>query len=117
MDSFDSGQCRPARGSPCACDRPAPVVPGLDGPLQDQDLLREHPVPLLLQEEVLRVLQEDLVLSQLEVGAAKYLLTDLGRGSPAVHLSVKKKRRQNESQSTETGMRFTHKIISRVAVL
>ena len=67
------------------------MVPGLDGPLQDQDLLGENPVPLLLEEEVLRVLQEDLVLPQLEVGAAQYLLADLGRGSPAVHLSVKRR--------------------------
>ena len=64
------------------------MVPGLDGPLQDEDLLGEHPVPLLLEEQVLRVLQEDLVLPQLVVGAAQNLLTDLGGGRSTVHLTV-----------------------------
>ncbi len=46
----------------------------------------EHPVPLLLQEEVLRVLEEDLGPAQLVVRPAEDALADLGGGRAAAGL-------------------------------
>ena len=62
------------------------VVPASDAPLQDEDLSREHPVPLLLEVEVVSVLEEDLGPSKLVVRLAQHCGADLGSRLPAVHL-------------------------------
>ena len=54
------------------------VVPASDAPLQDEDLSREHPVPLLLEVEVVSVLEEDFCSTKLIICFAKNLLTNLG---------------------------------------
>ena len=62
------------------------MVPASDAPLQDEDLSCEHPVPLLLQVEVVSVLQEDLGPSKLVVCLAQHCCAYLGSRLPAVHL-------------------------------
>ena len=41
-------------------EEPPPVVPAADAALQHEDLFGKHAVPLLLEEQVLRVFQEHL---------------------------------------------------------
>jgi len=45
------------------------MVPASNASLQHLDLLGEHAIALLFQEEILRILQEDLRLAQLIVRA------------------------------------------------
>ena len=72
----------------------AAVVPAANAALEDEDLLGEDAVALLLEEEVLRVLQEDLRAAQLVVGLAEDVLANLGRGAAAVVLKRSKTPRE-----------------------
>ena len=68
------------------------MVPAPDAPLEHLDLLGQDPVPLLLQEQVLGVLEEDLGPAQLVVGpAAQDLLADLGGELAALGLESSKR--------------------------
>ena len=62
------------------------VIPAADAALEDEDLPGEHAVPLLLQEEVVGVLEEDLGPAELVVCLDEDRLADLLRGLSAVHL-------------------------------
>jgi hypothetical protein len=62
------------------------VVPAPDAALEDEDLPGEDPVPLLLQVEIVRVLQEDLGPAQLVVRLPQHGLADPRRGRTTVNL-------------------------------
>ena len=49
-----------------------PVVPAADAALQHEDLFREDAVPLLLEEQVLRVFQEHLKSVQIRLNQSVF---------------------------------------------
>ena len=65
---------------------PSSVIPASDTSLKNQNLPCENSIPLLLQEQVMGILQEDLGSAQLIVSFAQHLLTNLGCCLPTLHL-------------------------------
>jgi hypothetical protein len=75
-------------GSRPHLEEPPPAVPASNAPLQDEDLSGQNSISFLLEEKVLRVLQEDLRPAELVVGLAEDDLTNLRGPASALVLII-----------------------------
>jgi hypothetical protein len=79
---LDDDGCRPH------LEEPPPAVPASNAPLQDEDLSGQNSISFLLEEKVLRVLQEDFRPAELVVGLTEHDLTDLRGPASALVLNI-----------------------------